>query len=144
MASAFSFEGFRSAFFFISRLYKCHSGPLFSVWMGATKEAGGRAQVPPVFPSGGVSVSALPTGDWSGGLSVSEPTLHTVRARETEPDSDGSHPPACHVSTPRYRPRSPILRAVTPGSGWRERCSPRTEGPAPRRCADNTGVRTAP
>lgn len=46
------------------------SAPLFSVCMAATKEAGSGAQVPPQFPSGRVSVSAPPTGDWSGGLSV--------------------------------------------------------------------------
>lgn len=29
-----------------------------------------RAQVPPQFPPGKVSISELPTGDWSAGLSV--------------------------------------------------------------------------
>lgn len=44
--------------------------PLFSAFMAATEETGSDAQVPPQFPTGRVSVSAPPTGDWSGGLSV--------------------------------------------------------------------------
>ncbi|KAM8907683.1 BEN domain-containing protein 4 [Spinachia spinachia] len=44
--------------------------------MVATKEAGSGAQVPPASSSGGGGGS--PTGDWSGGLSVSEPTLHLL------------------------------------------------------------------
>ena len=76
----------------------------------------------------------------------------SVCMRETEPDSDGSDPPSSRqlpvtpAPPPQYRPGAthpPARRAVTPGRGWRERCSPRMKGRAPRRCADNSGVRTA-
>lgn len=67
MASVCSFIGF----LLFSPLSDCellHRPVVLSDDVGYKGSSG--AQVPPVFPSGGVSVSPLPAGDWSGGLSV--------------------------------------------------------------------------
>lgn len=70
MASAFFHLPDSSFLFFLSDCTTEQRPVVLCVWMEATKEAGSGAQVPPVSPSGRGSVSALPTGDWSGGLSV--------------------------------------------------------------------------
>lgn len=98
-------------------------------------------EVPPAFPSGGSLMSALPTGDWSGHLSVNQ--LHAVHVcvcggKPSQTVTVGSLTHQLSVRPARHKEQLDT-RPV-----WRERCSPRMKGPAPRRCADSSGVHTAP